>query len=46
VAIGRSVDPITQSNWERTGVQPDIEVSAAQALDVALAQIAKAPGAQ
>lgn len=46
VAIGRSVDPVTKANWERTGVQPDVNVPAAQALDAALAQISKKTSAQ
>jgi hypothetical protein len=46
VAIGRSVDPVTKANWERTGVQPDLNVPAAQALDVALAQISKKTNAR
>ncbi|MRW85280.1 hypothetical protein GJ698_14440 [Pseudoduganella sp. FT26W] len=39
------MDPLTQANWERTGVQPDVNVPAARALDVALAQISKASSA-
>jgi hypothetical protein len=34
------------SHWERTGVQPDVNVPDAQALDVALAQISKASSAR
>jgi hypothetical protein len=33
--FGRAVNPITGTNWEGTGVAPDIGVPAAEALDVA-----------
>jgi hypothetical protein len=33
---GRSINPITKTNWQDVGVQPDIRVSAEQALDKAL----------
>lgn len=33
---GRSINPITKTNWQDVGVQPDIPVSAEQALDKAL----------
>jgi C-terminal processing protease CtpA/Prc len=36
LAEGRSINPITGSNWQGTGVVPDVEVPADQALDVAL----------
>ena len=32
---GRGVNPMTQTNWEGTGVKPDIHVAADQALNVA-----------
>lgn len=35
VSIGNSVNPITGTNWEATGVQPDIGVPADSALHVA-----------
>src|SRR5919205_1815457 len=35
VPTGRAISPITKSNWEGTGVKPDIEVPADQALYVA-----------
>jgi C-terminal processing protease CtpA/Prc len=38
VAIGNSVSPITGSNWEGTGVIPDIETASESALDVAYAR--------
>ena len=33
--IGRAINPITNTNWEGTGVSPHIEVSSKDALDVA-----------
>ncbi|MEP6921766.1 MAG: S41 family peptidase [bacterium] len=35
VPMGRAISPITKTNWEGTGVKPDIEVPADQALAVA-----------
>jgi hypothetical protein len=35
VPSGRSISPITQTDWEGVGVEPDIKVSAAQALGTA-----------
>jgi retinol-binding protein 3 len=35
VPTGRAISPITKTNWEGTGVTPDIAVSADQALHVA-----------
>jgi len=35
VPFGRAINPISGTNWEGTGVQPDIEVPADQALDAA-----------
>jgi hypothetical protein len=35
VPTGRSISPITNANWEGTGVEPDVKVPAAEALDVA-----------
>jgi C-terminal processing protease CtpA/Prc len=35
VPFARSINPITGTNWEGTGVVPDIAVPAAEALDVA-----------
>lgn len=32
---GRAINPITKTNWEGTGVEPDIKVPARQALDEA-----------
>jgi hypothetical protein len=47
ISTGRPTNPITKSNWEGTGVAPDVEVPAAQALRraqlLALRQLAKAP---
>ena len=36
VPFGRFVNAITRSDWEGTGVEPDIKVAAADALDEAL----------
>jgi hypothetical protein len=36
VPTGRSVSPITKTDWEGTGVEPDIKVAAPDALDEAL----------
>jgi hypothetical protein len=35
VPHARSISPITKTDWEGTGVEPDIKTSAAQALDTA-----------
>jgi hypothetical protein len=35
VPFARSVNPITETNWEGTGVTPDVKVPAAQALETA-----------
>jgi hypothetical protein len=35
VPTGRAINPITKTNWEGTGVTPDISVPADQALLVA-----------
>jgi hypothetical protein len=35
VPFGRAINPITGTNWEGTGVEPDIQCDAGKALDVA-----------
>ena len=35
VPIGRAISPITKTNWEGTGVEPDVKVSKEQALKTA-----------
>lgn len=35
IPTGRAVNPITQTNWEGTGVEPDVKVSAEKALKIA-----------
>lgn len=35
VPFGRPINPITKTDWEGTGVKPDVKVSAAVALDTA-----------
>jgi tetratricopeptide (TPR) repeat protein len=36
IPTGRAINPITKTNWEGTGVEPDIEVKAEEALDTCL----------
>jgi hypothetical protein len=36
VSTGRAVNPVSGTNWEGTGVQPDVPVPAAEALDRAV----------
>nr|AQQ75162.1 hypothetical protein [uncultured bacterium] len=36
VPFARSINPITRTNWEGVGVEPDVKVPAAEALDTAL----------
>lgn len=45
VPAGRSVNPATGTNWERTGVKPDIERPAADALKGALELLGQQPAA-
>jgi Peptidase family S41/N-terminal domain of Peptidase_S41 in eukaryotic IRBP len=40
VPFGRPINPVTRTDWEGTGVIPDIKVPAAEALDEALKQAA------
>ena len=35
VPFAKSLDPVTKTNWEGTGVEPDVKVSAADALETA-----------
>ena len=42
VPYARPVNPITKTDWEGTGVAPDVDVPADQALDVAKKLAAKA----
>lgn len=35
VPVGTAIDPVTGTNWEGTGVEPDIAVEAGKALDAA-----------
>jgi hypothetical protein len=35
VPFARAINPVTKTNWEGTGVQPDVAVKAADALDTA-----------
>ena len=36
VPFGRFINPVSKTDWERTGVEPDVSVAADQALDTAL----------
>ena len=38
LSTSRSVSTVTHTDWEDTGVQPDVPVPAAQALDAAIAK--------
>ncbi|MEO8020195.1 MAG: S41 family peptidase [Pseudomonadota bacterium] len=42
VPYGRSINPVTKGSWEGTGVEPDIKITADQALDAALKLAAEA----
>jgi hypothetical protein len=50
VPNGRAINPITNTNWEGTGVKPDVDATMETALDaalkLALAQVASAGGAK
>ena len=35
VPFGRFINPVSKTDWERTGVEPDVKVSAAEVLDAA-----------
>ncbi len=39
IPFARAINPITKTNWEGTGVKPDIETKAGDALEVALKKI-------
>jgi hypothetical protein len=39
VPYAKAINPVTRTNWEGTGVQPNVRVAAAAALDTALALI-------
>ena len=41
VPNGRAINPITKTNWEGTGVTPDIEVSSDNALQTAIVEAVK-----
>lgn len=50
VSTGRPINPVTGSNWEKLGVQPDLEVSSTEALEIAqtlaLERLLAAPGSE
>ncbi len=35
VPYARAINPVPKTNWEGTGVQPDVPAKASEALDVA-----------
>lgn len=35
VPFARAINPVSKSNWEGTGIQPDVQAPAGEALDVA-----------
>jgi C-terminal processing protease CtpA/Prc len=35
VPFAKSLDPVTKTNWEGTGVEPDVKVPASDALETA-----------
>jgi hypothetical protein len=35
VPFARAINPITKTNWEGTGVEPDVKIAADQALETA-----------
>jgi C-terminal processing protease CtpA/Prc len=37
IPTGRAINPITKTNWEGTGVKPDVTVAADKALEQAIA---------
>lgn len=39
IPVGRAINPISKTNWEGTGIKPDIEVPAPEALDLAVGEI-------
>ena len=41
VPFARAINPITKTNWEGTGVEPDVKVPAADALTTALKLVAE-----
>jgi hypothetical protein len=42
VPMGRAINPVTGTNWEGVGVEPDIKVKANNALNIAIDKAAKA----
>jgi len=41
IPTGRAINPVTKTNWEGTGVKPDVACAASQALDVAHQAVVK-----
>ena len=46
IPFGRAENPITKTNWEGRGVQPDVSVSAHDALKVALQKLGRKPATE
>jgi hypothetical protein len=46
VPFAKAVNPVSKSNWEGTGVEPDVKVSAADALATAQKLAAEKLGAK
>ena len=44
IPFGRSENPVTKTNWEGRGVQPDVAAPASNALSVALRRLGNKPG--
>lgn len=43
IPFGRAENPVTKTNWEGRGVQPDVSVPAGDALKIALARVGQKP---
>jgi hypothetical protein len=43
IPIGKSINPYSNDNWEKSGITPDIKIAASQALDEALAVAKSTP---
>lgn len=46
IPFGRAENPVTKTNWEGRGVQPDLPVSAQDALKVALQKLGRNPATE
>lgn len=41
VPFARAINPVTHTNWEGAGVEPDVKVDASQALEQAISRARK-----